>query len=252
MGTVLIIDDTLGITDLLREALEQEGHTVHAAADGLNGALLFRNQKPDLTFLRIHTRHEGGWDVFSRLKEQDPWARVVVVGGPSEDARKKAAELGGLEYLVVKDDRRLFVEDVRRVARRLLASAAGAAKARKGRILVVDDEQVVRDVLERFLKGKGFEVLTASDGEEALSRVKQDRPHLVLLDMRMPKMDGLEVLKALKGIDHEVAVMMITANNDLTTARRCMEMGAFDYIVKPFQLSYLETTVLAKLLMLTA
>jgi DNA-binding NtrC family response regulator len=122
----------------------------------------------------------------------------------------------------------------------------------RGRILVVDDEAVIRDVLYRFLKLKGFEVVVAANGMEALAKIKQERPHLMLLDLRMPGMDGLQVLKAAREIDREIAVMMITANNDLDLARKTMELGACDYIIKPFHLEYLRTTVMAKLLMITA
>lgn len=74
----------------------------------------------------------------------------------------------------------------------------------------------------------------------------------MLLDIRMPEMDGFEVLRRLREVDREVAVIMITANTDLEQARKTMEMGACDYVVKPFHLDYLETTVMAKLLMVTA
>ena len=122
----------------------------------------------------------------------------------------------------------------------------------KGRILVVDDEPSVREVLSRFLKAKGFEVNAVSNGREALDHLKRDTPHLVLLDLKMPELDGLDVLKALREAEKRISVMMITANSDLEVARKTMELGACDYIVKPFDLEYLRTTVMAKLLMLTS
>jgi DNA-binding response OmpR family regulator len=120
-----------------------------------------------------------------------------------------------------------------------------------GRVLVVDDEAEAVELLQEFLVGKGYEVSTASDGAEALRKVKEERPHLILLDVRMPKMDGLEVLRQVKAIDPTVGVIMVTAANEEAIGRRAMELGAFDYIVKPLDLPYLERSLWYKLTMMT-
>lgn len=119
------------------------------------------------------------------------------------------------------------------------------------RILVVDDEQEVCNMLKKFLAKKGHEVHTALNGEEALSLVKEERPHIVLLDIRMPKMDGIECLKRIKEIDKKVGVIMITAIKEEETAMQAMDQGAFDYITKPLSLKYLEDCLMAKLLQMT-
>jgi len=111
------------------------------------------------------------------------------------------------------------------------------------RVLVVDDEPDSVELLREFLATKGYEVLSASDGEEALRKVKADRPHLILLDVRMPGMSGLEVLREVRQIDQEVGVIMVTAVNEEETGRQALELGAFDYIVKPLDLAYLERTL---------
>jgi len=111
------------------------------------------------------------------------------------------------------------------------------------RILVVDDEPDAVELLQEFLTSKGYEVITASDGEEALRKVKSERPHLILLDVRMPKMNGLEVLRQVRQIDKEVGVIMVTAVNEEETGRQALELGAFDYIVKPLDLEYLEKSL---------
>ena len=115
------------------------------------------------------------------------------------------------------------------------------------RVLVVDDEPVAVELLHAFLADKGLEVLTASDGEEALRQVKEHRPHLILLDVRMPKLNGLEVLKRVREIDHEVGVIMVTAVNEEETGREALKLGAFDYITKPLDLPYLERALWLKI-----
>lgn len=119
------------------------------------------------------------------------------------------------------------------------------------RVLVVDDEPEAVELLQELLIAKGYEVLTASDGEEALRKVKAERPHVILLDMRMPKMNGLEVLRRVREIDHEVGVIMVTAVMEEETGRQALQMGAFDYITKPLDLAYLEHTLWVKLQMMT-
>ena len=119
------------------------------------------------------------------------------------------------------------------------------------RILVVDDEQDVCDMLEKFLKIKGYEVSTALSGEDALALVKKEKPHIVLLDIRMPEMDGLECLERIKEIDKEIGVIMITALKQEEVGKKAMELGAYDYITKPLSLQYLQDCLMVKLLQMT-
>ncbi len=119
------------------------------------------------------------------------------------------------------------------------------------RVLVVDDEAEAVELLREFLSAKGYEVITASDGDEALRKVKEERPHLILLDIQMPRMDGLEVLRRLREIDKEVSVIMVTGVNEQEIARKAMELGAFDYIVKPLDLPYLEQSLWYKITTMT-
>ena len=120
-----------------------------------------------------------------------------------------------------------------------------------GRVLVVDDDPATVELLQEFLIAKGYEVITASDGVEALRKVKEERPHLILLDIEMPKMDGLEVLRQVKALDPTVGVIMVTGVNEQEIGRKAVELGAFDYIVKPLDLPYLERSLWYKLTMMT-
>jgi DNA-binding NtrC family response regulator len=116
------------------------------------------------------------------------------------------------------------------------------------KILVVDDEKPIREMLRKFLTKKGYDVFDADNAADALKIVREESPQIVLLDIRMPKTDGIEVLKKIKETDKSVGVVMITAVLDTSVAEKCMEQGAFDYITKPISLEYLEECLLAKLL----
>ena len=93
-----------------------------------------------------------------------------------------------------------------------------------------------------------YEVHTALNGESAIVRVKETRPHIVLLDMKMPVMGGIDVLKEIKKIDPRVGVIMVTAVTDVGQAKKTMELGAYDYITKPVNLDYLETALMVKII----
>jgi DNA-binding response OmpR family regulator len=119
------------------------------------------------------------------------------------------------------------------------------------RVLVVDDEPGAVELLTEFLTAKGYEVITASNGEEALRRLQEDRPYLILLDVRMPKMDGLEVLRRAREIDQAVGIIMVTAVHEEETGRRALKLGAFDYITKPLDFKYLEQSLWYKMMTMT-
>jgi DNA-binding NtrC family response regulator len=111
------------------------------------------------------------------------------------------------------------------------------------KILVIDDEPVLRDSLEVALKTSGYEVLTARTGEEGLERFKKENPDLVLLDHWLPGMNGDEVLRRIKEEDPEIPVIVMTAQGSIEMAVSSMKMGAFDFLVKPFDLDQVEALI---------
>ena len=119
------------------------------------------------------------------------------------------------------------------------------------KVLVVDDEPQAVELLEEFLTAKGYAVVGASGGAEALHKLKEERPHLMLLDIRMPEMGGLEVLRRAREIDREVGIVMITAVNEESMGREALRMGAYDYITKPLDFDYLERVLWVKIAMMT-
>jgi len=116
-----------------------------------------------------------------------------------------------------------------------------------GRLLIVDDEEPVVEVLSDYFSGQGYQVGTARNGAEALAAVRRTRPDLVLLDVRMPGIDGVEVLRRIRALDGALPVIMVTANEDVALARETLKIGAFDYVAKPFDFAYLDRTVAAGL-----
>ena len=106
----------------------------------------------------------------------------------------------------------------------------------KARVLVVDDEKSMRDLLSITLEKEGYDVVTAAGGEAAIEALRRDATDAVITDLRMPKVDGLQVLRAAKEISPDMAVIVITAVASTETAVEAMKLGAYDYITKPFKL----------------
>jgi DNA-binding NtrC family response regulator len=107
------------------------------------------------------------------------------------------------------------------------------------RVLIVDDEPLILEVLSEHFKTE-FEVETAINGADALGAILRRRPDVVLLDINMPRMNGVEVLKDIKQIDESIAVIMVTANEQVTLAAEALKSGAFGYVPKPFDFRYLD------------
>jgi DNA-binding NtrC family response regulator len=111
------------------------------------------------------------------------------------------------------------------------------------RILIIDDEKNMRWILERGLKPLGYHVSSASHGLEGIESAKADEPDLVILDLKMPGIDGVETLKRLKSIYPKLPIIMITAHGTMETAIEAMKCGATDYIIKPFDLEEMKIVI---------
>jgi DNA-binding response OmpR family regulator len=111
------------------------------------------------------------------------------------------------------------------------------------KILVVDDEPEVRKLMEHFLTEKGFEVRVAENGRLGLAVLETFTPDLVLLDMHMPELDGAGALREIARRWPSLPVIMVTVNEDVETTSRLLQLGAADYVPKPFDLDYLEQAI---------
>src|SRR2546428_12451355 len=114
-------------------------------------------------------------------------------------------------------------------------------------ILVVDDEDGIRQALDRFLTRLGYRVLQAASGAEALDRRAAEQPHVMLSDIRMPNMPGVELVPKALAADSDLAIIMLTAIDEPRTAIECLKLGAYDYLIKPVDLDELEMSLQAAL-----
>ena len=116
------------------------------------------------------------------------------------------------------------------------------------KILTVDDQMGIDSFFYEFFSVRNYEVFNAQSGKEAIGIVKKQKPRIVLLDINMRGMDGIETLKNIKAIDKDIVVIMVTGEKDDNVMKRAIAAGADDYITKPLSLEYLEKVVLLKFL----
>jgi type IV pilus assembly protein PilB len=189
----------------------------------------------------------------SELMRLTPRVKSVLLAGASDDVVRRAAQASGMRTMfadgALKCARGLTVlEEVARVVPPDDAEdgshtplplpdslSAEATVLRPSRILVVDDDQALRELLEETLRSEGYDVTTAANGQEALASVHRDHPDLVLTDLQMPVLDGLELLKRLRKdlSTCQIPVVFLTVLESLDSETRALDLGADDYVAKP-------------------
>ncbi len=186
--TVLVVDDDATIRDIMRRFLAREGLDVLSAASGEEALRLAREHKPAAITLDVLMPGMDGWDVLRELQGDPELASIPVVMLSMLDERTKGYSLGASDYMTKPIDRDRL--------RHLLRHYVGNAK--DPRILVVEDDEPTRDVMARMLRAEGCTVIEAEHGKQALQRMEEAAPSLILLDLMMPEMDGFEFIEALR------------------------------------------------------
>jgi DNA-binding NtrC family response regulator len=110
-------------------------------------------------------------------------------------------------------------------------------------VIVVDDEKVIREGLKRLLSSEGYRVLTAENGRDALDLIRCESIDVVLCDLKMPVMDAVEVLEAVKKTYPDLPVIVITGQGTIENAAECMKKGAYDFVTKPFRTDFVLSVV---------
>jgi PAS domain S-box-containing protein len=223
--TVLVVDDNPSMRKLICSQLELAGYLVAEADGGASALQLARLLQPQLITLDVMLPDLDGFDVIQVLRN-DPLTRdlpVLFISATSE--RDRALELGGSAFIT-----KPFTND------ELIGQVRALLAPRQRRVLVVDDDYHVRPTLARLLQRGGFQVAEAADGRAGLELVERQPPDLVLLDIRMPDIDGYEVLRRLKQnpLHQHIPVVILTASDLGTGAQqRALALGAVRYLEKP-------------------
>jgi PAS domain S-box-containing protein len=223
-GTVLVIDDDVAVRNLMSRLLQKEGFRVHLAEGGETGLALAREIRPDVITLDVLMPQMDGWAVLTALKADNELAEIPVIMLTIVDEKNLGFALGASEYLTKPIDRE-----------RLAAILKRYAGAHGGRpVLVVEDDDATRALLRRAVETEGWEVREAENGRAALSRVEEQRPELILLDLMMPEMDGFEFLEALRAREEwqTIPVLVITSKDLSDEDRKRLNGGVQRIVLK--------------------
>ena len=255
MATILVIDDERMICDLLRSVFSAHGHEVLTATSGREGLELFRQRKPRFTLLDLQMPGMDGIEVLQQIRAIDPHAGVIMLSGGATDALEiRARGLGVTDFLRKGAPLEALVRTMDRAMQRpLKVTAAPAATMAVGAVpsdspetlsvLVVDDEAQIRIMLSQYLTLRGYQVRVAPDGPTALAMVAEKLPRFIILDMYMPGMNGLELLRQLRAKKYEGGVLGLTGSQEENLLQGVLDLGAVDVMGKPVNLERVELAV---------
>jgi PAS domain S-box-containing protein len=227
---ILVVEDERAIADLLRYQLEKAGYTVTTVHSGEEALRTARSSLPDLITMDILLPDIDGFEAIRRLQEDVNTRNIPVVIVSIVQDEEQALQLGVDGYLTKPIDERRLLDTV------------ASLLANHEKILIVDDDADILRLLRRALRCHGFPTVTAQDGGEALAKIAAETPALVLLDLKMPGVDGYQVLRTLKSKSstRNIPVILMTGIDAYkTNVGQVMAIGATDFLTKPFDLNEL-------------
>jgi len=249
MPTVLIAEDESTVRELLVESLTAEGFTVIEAANGLEALVQIKRERPDAVLLDLRMPRLGGLDLLRRLQTMGTEPRVFIVTGFPEDAAGVADSPRVAGIFTKPIDMAGLLRALRSEGAPAPPVPAATAARRVAKVLVVDDDPDTGAVLSDLITAIGHEAQWVSSSADALRAVALAAPDLVLLDVFMPGLSGLDALPSLRALAPGVPIVVVSGLMDEALARHALAHGAFDYVVKPVDMARLAEVVNIALLL---
>ncbi|PKP57894.1 histidine kinase [Candidatus Atribacteria bacterium HGW-Atribacteria-1] len=243
---ILIVDDEEGICKQLKHELQKEGFTVEYRISPLNVLEDSKRAKEDgepynLLLLDIRMPGMDGFKLLEEIKKAQPNLDVIIITGYGDEEKAiKAIRLGAFDYLNKPISLKELHTSIFRINQKIEREEK---KPFRHRVLVVDDEKDLCDHIKHELDKEGYLVTAAYDGEEGLDYFKNNRVDIVIADLKMPRMSGLEMLKHCREITDNFISIIITGHGDHETAIKALRMGVFNYLKKPIPLEELIISV---------
>lgn len=223
------------LRESVRYNLYLDGFEVATAKDSRSGLEAVSQNRPRLILADV-----ADWAEFvGQLKAQQSTRNIPIIvlcESAAFSEIEKVFEAGADDHILKPIDDRSFGKTVREKLKRSEQEIAKAQQVKRVPVLVIDDDAGLRKLVEYNLYRDGFEIHTAADGKSGIELAKKVRPEVILLDILMPEMDGLEVLSALRYEPKtaNIPVFMLTSEGSIGTIDRAYEIGAAGYITKPF------------------
>lgn len=233
---ILIADDEKGLCEYLKEFFAPRGYDVFIATSGEAALAAVKKEMPELVLLDINMPEIDGLEVLRQIKSTSPQTKVIMITVSDDTDTIEKAKVLGANWFITKPFTTDYLEDV------VILKVSEIAKTKEpANILIVDDEEDVRNSLRNIINRR-FEckISEVGSGEGALELLKKGPFDLVLLDIKMPGISGLDVLKKKKEWTHKPRMWVITGFDSEEMAHKVIKEGADDYIPKPFSIRLLE------------
>ncbi len=256
MNKILIVEDEEILLNVLKNKLEKEGFAVSVAEDGEEGLRKIEEEKPDLVLLDILMPKMDGIEVLRHLQEKGilPSLPVIIVSNSGQPVEiEKAEEFGVRDYLVKAEfNPQEVIDKIRKylpqnpenekseIKEEIEENSENTQERTQGintgsfKILVVEDDKFLRDLMVQKIIKEGFEVIEAVDGESGLKLAIEKEPHIVLLDLILPGIGGFDVLKKIRGDSKigNIPVIILSNLGQKDDMDKASSLGATDYLVK--------------------
>lgn len=259
MALILIANADRKFSDIIQRVLHAYGCEGVIARTGEEALQLFLQRPPALCLLDLGLLGKSGLEVLTEIRSKAPHLPVVICGSnQSIEIEDRARQLGVSDVL----RRGLRMDIIMQAVQAALSLAShpdhfvpplSALSTDKGNppptILIVDDEPEIGLMVGEFLRRRGYQIQTAVNGEQALDLIHAKPPDLVLLDIYMPGINGIEVLRRIQQSNPSIGVIMLTASQEEALLQTALDIGAFDVLCKPVNLDQLALAVTVKLAM---
>jgi response regulator RpfG family c-di-GMP phosphodiesterase len=238
---ILIVDDSAVVRKSLTKLLEEAGAEVTAAEDGEQGLEIALSQSFDLIITDVEMPKLGGYALCLKLKNNTATRSIPVIilsTQDSDEAIERGFQAGATAYISKSEAMSQLKKTIEKVLDK-------SSFKQERTVLVVDDSKTIRFLVEKGLSEAGFHVITATNGMEGMDMVKIRVPDLILSDINMPEMNGIEFCKQVKTNPEWAMVpfVVMSSHSERSLVRGMIEQGATTYIVKPFNLDQLVVTI---------
>lgn len=235
---ILIVSMDCALRERLYDQLTQQGYGVTTVSSGKIVLEALLHERPHLIVANSGANNSGGWGIADCVRRFDSNLPIILLAHLDQKS---------LDTRTVRDVQALLPHDVSAddlmtaITRWLSPASSPTPTLDYARpILLIDDEPALLRDLEAFLRPRGCPVITAQSGDEALRKLERCHPALVLLDIKMPGMDGLVTLKKIKAMRPNLPVIMATGVDDQELLTQAFMLGAYEYLTKPLNLHALE------------
>ncbi len=239
MAKILIVDDEPSFCELLKTLLKSHGHEAITACNGAAALVAFNQHHPNFTLLDLRMPEMDGLAVLKKIREIDPKAVVMILTAwGTDEMEQQARRLGATDFL----SKTLSLDTILASLERGLkppAQAPAVEKAAKPDVLetdvvfLVEGKEELRNTFVQFLGQHGIIAKAAKDGQTILSLLDKERPQLIVLDMDLSGMKGVDVLRKMREKNYNGGVLMMTAGQQATLIKEAWHMGSVDILGKP-------------------